>query len=757
MNVMGNIGRGRLLWKTSMSILAAVLVISMFLVETSFAFNEDKQEVDIQQYVEEMQPGWNLGNTFDAVGEDETAWGNPFVSKELIKEITAQGFKSIRIPLTFDQRMAEGPDYTIKEDFLNRITQAVDWSLEEGLYVMINVHHDSWIWLESGMYEEYDESFTRFQEIWQQLSAHFKDYPLELMFESINEPRFWGTEEEKRGFLYDLNTSFYDIVRESGGHNDRRPLVLPTLDSSPDHIEELEHLYETIIELDDPYLISTVHFYGFWPFSVNVAGYTHFDNEVKNHIMETFDRVADKFTANGIPVVLGEYGLLGFDTHTGVVQQGEKLKFFEFMIHYAQEKEIIHMLWDNGQHFGRTTFEWADQELYDMMRASWESRSATAEANFLYLHSGEDIEDRSLELNLNGNEFVSLLLEGQPLIEGEDYVLDGQQLIVKANLLEELTSADSLGENALLTATFNQGADWYIKVIVYDTPVLENSEGNTSDYVIPTQFNGDALQTMEAIYPDGSAAGPHDWTTFKEFGYAFSPDYEKNEISFPYGRFFDELNDGDVNLTFYFWSGETLSYQLTKNGDEIVGIFVSEDEKTPPETEEENPVPDLEEENDSVEEDQKEEQIKELQQKVKELQEQISSLLSQIESLDETAEISEIKRKLEEFQRFLEEELNSLEFAQALNQIQEMESELNRLKTIIEEWQKEKEKEEEISSTNNNEEEGSSGGGAVDKKGGDILPNTATNVFNYLLLGGLLFILGAALTVYLKRRQSFEM
>ncbi|MFC9065416.1 MULTISPECIES: hypothetical protein [Streptomyces] len=24
-----------------------------------------------------MQPGWNLGNTLDATGPDETSWGNP--------------------------------------------------------------------------------------------------------------------------------------------------------------------------------------------------------------------------------------------------------------------------------------------------------------------------------------------------------------------------------------------------------------------------------------------------------------------------------------------------------------------------------------------------------------------------------------------------------------------------------------------------------------------------------------------------------
>ena len=32
--------------------------------------------------------------------------------------------------------------------------------------------------------------------------------------------------------------------------------------------------------LNDSNLIATVHFYGFWPFSVNIAGYTRFDAEL---------------------------------------------------------------------------------------------------------------------------------------------------------------------------------------------------------------------------------------------------------------------------------------------------------------------------------------------------------------------------------------------------------------------------------------------------------------------------------------------
>jgi len=549
---------------------AVILLIVLLLPSISFAADENT-DFDIQKYVNNMQPGWNLGNTFDAVGTDETAWGNPRVTREFIEQIAAQGYKSIRIPVTFDGRMGEGPGYAIDAKFLSGVDQVVKWSLEEDLYVMINIHHDSWIWLAEGMEASHEETLARYNSIWTQLAERFKDYSIELMFESINEPQFWDSKSENyEGYLKELNTSFYQIVRESGGNNDSRPLVLPTLNTGSEP-EKLDALYDTIIGLNDPNLISTVHYYGFWPFSVNIAGNTRFEDVAKNDIIETFNRVHDKFVANGIPVIIGEYGLLGFDTDINAIQEGEKLKFFEYMTYYAKEKQLTHMLWDNGQHFGRKSFKWSNQDLYNMMKASWETRSAIGESDFIYLEKDVEIQDMEINLDLNGNQLESLNWNDEELTYGQDYELNGNVLIIKESLLAELTSSGELGENAVVTAKFNKGVDWFIKVITYDKPSLQNTEGTTSDFAIPTLFNGDNLATMEAVYKNGDFAGPQNWTSYKEFAYTFSPSYDKNEIILK-EAFFNELNDGEVKLTFHFWSGEVLTYTIRKDGDNIVGI-----------------------------------------------------------------------------------------------------------------------------------------------------------------------------------------
>lgn len=117
------------------------------------------------------------------------------------------------------------------------------------------------------MEEKHDETLARYNAAWTQIADRFKDKSDKLMFESINEPRFTdggSTDEAKmEQMLTELNNSFYQIVRKSGGKNDLRPLVLPSLESSPTQTR-MDHLYKTITALNDPNIIATVHFYGFY-------------------------------------------------------------------------------------------------------------------------------------------------------------------------------------------------------------------------------------------------------------------------------------------------------------------------------------------------------------------------------------------------------------------------------------------------------------------------------------------------------------
>ncbi|MGM0879795.1 MAG: cellulase family glycosylhydrolase [Bacillota bacterium] len=537
------------------------LLISLFSFTTSAS-----AATPMQNYVSAMQPGWNLGNSLDATG-DETSWGNPAITQALIQQIAAQGYKSIRIPVTWNHRMGAAPDYTIDPVFMARVQQVVDWSLDAGLYVMINLHHDSWLWLNT-MGTNHDEMLAKYNAAWTQIANHFKNHSNKLMFESINEPTFNVDTATQLTLLNEINTSFFNIVRSSGGGNAVRPLVLPTIWTNASQ-EYLDSLNSTMASLNDTNLIATVHYYGYWPFSVNIAGETQFDDTSITDITSSFDRLYNTFVANGIPVVIGEYGLLGFDSGVGGIEHGEMLKYFEYVTQYAKSKSITHMLWDNGQHFNRSTFQWNDPELYNIIKASLTSRSSTAATDQIFIKQGASVTDASIALNLNGNSFVSLKNGNSTLRSGRDYTLSGSTLTVKASYLSKLTTGGT-GEKAVLTAQFSAGANWSIHVLYYNTPVLQNASGTTSGFVIPTAFNGDRLATMEAVYAAGGNAGPQNWTSFKEFSYTFSPSYTNNQITLKQ-NFFNEVNDGVVNLKFHFWSGAVINYTITKSGTSVVG------------------------------------------------------------------------------------------------------------------------------------------------------------------------------------------
>ncbi|WP_454192742.1 cellulase family glycosylhydrolase [Paenibacillus sp. Marseille-Q7038] len=565
-------------WKSTLTLsLAFALVFSLFSSTFSSAQAEAAKgnKSKLQSYVNDMQPGWNLGNSLDAVGADETAWGNPRITKELIQNIADEGYKSIRIPVTWDSHIGTAPDYTVEPAYLNRVQEVVQWALDEGLYVMINVHHDSWVWI-SHMEKKHDEVLARYNAIWTQIADHFKNQSTKVMFESVNEPRFTDggtTDEEKQlDMLEELNLSFHKIVRGSGGINATRPLVISTLEASPSQ-ERMDELYHTITTLNDDNIIATVHYYGFWPFSVNIAGYTRFEEDTKNDINQTFDNVYNTFVAKGIPVIVGEYGLLGFDQSTNTIEQGEKLKFFEYLTHVLKEKNITHMLWDNGQHFSRTEFKWSDQDLFDIMKAGLKTRSATAETDLIFVRKGVTGQDQQIQMNLNGNRLTKLSVNGKNLKKGKEYILSGEKLTIKATKLAELTASGEYGENAVITAEFNKGTDWKFRVITSSKPELQKAQGTTNNFAIPVQFNGDLLATMEAVYTDGSNAGPQNWTSFKEFEYTFSPSYEDGKITLK-PNFFNEVKDGEVILKFHFWSGEVISYKLQKSGTTITGTVM---------------------------------------------------------------------------------------------------------------------------------------------------------------------------------------
>ena len=153
-----------------------------------------------KEAVKNMGVGWNLGNTLDAndatkswnsTAEHETCWGQPVTKPELIKMMKEAGFGAIRVPVTWYQEI--DADGKINEAWMNRVKEVVDYVIREGLYCIINVHHDtgadgstfkSWIKADEA---NYTQNRAKFENIWKQIAQTFKDYDQHLLFEGYNE------------------------------------------------------------------------------------------------------------------------------------------------------------------------------------------------------------------------------------------------------------------------------------------------------------------------------------------------------------------------------------------------------------------------------------------------------------------------------------------------------------------------------------------------------------------------------------------
>ena len=518
-----------------------------------------------------MQPSWNLGNTLDAI-PNEDSWGNGQTTKATFDTVAAAGFRSVRIPVTWSGHQSETAPYTIDATYMARVKQLVDWALADGLYVVLNVHHDNWMWVEK-ITSDHDNVMARFNSTWSQISTVFRDEPRTLVFESLNEPSFANaTQAQKFQYLRELQTSFHSVVRASGGGNASRLLSLTTPAGTPDPAF-MEDLYTTITALNDSQLIAQVHFYSWYPFSVNVAGGTLYDTAAQKFLEDTFASIRDTFVARGIPVYIGEYGLLEYPNffHPSRVERGEALKYYEHVGYRARTYGITTALWDPFGYLNRDTLQWRDPALFAVIKSSWTTRSGSTSFDKVFVPKSSPVTAKSLTLNLNGTSFRGLWQGGTKLAAGRDYTVSGSQLTFTAKALTRLVGTRAYGVNATLQARFSRGLPWNIDIVTNDAPTVSDATGTTDSFTVPTQYRGNDLATMHATYADGTNAGPTDWTPYQEFNRAFSPDYPNGTIILT-TEFLNTLRDGDTaTLVFHFYSGATVTYHVTKSGSSVTG------------------------------------------------------------------------------------------------------------------------------------------------------------------------------------------
>lgn len=327
----------------------------------------------------DMYPGWNLGNTLEAAGEGlgaETAWQGTQTTQAIIDYVKAQGFKSVRIPCSWNLHSTDG---RIDAAWMARVKEVVDYCIDAGLYVVLNDHWDGgWIEVEgfsksSDRYVAVDEETiaakaAQLKNIWTQIATAFKNYDEHLLFAGLNEPfqnytLFNTRHKELTPILNRYNQAFVDAVRATGGNHARRTLVVQGPATSTSSAVDPDMGFVMPEDTEEGYMMAEVHYYDpwdfcgqedggsatwFWGAGNHVSGSSHNATWGEEQWMQTqMNSLKTTFVDRGYPVIIGEYGAQWRSLTANQSEHDASVKaFFRNVNQLAVSNGIVAFAWD---------------------------------------------------------------------------------------------------------------------------------------------------------------------------------------------------------------------------------------------------------------------------------------------------------------------------------------------------------------------------------------------------------------------------
>lgn len=348
-------------------------------------FNSSMSAIDL---VKQMKVGLGLGGSLDigvvfagwsdgrddlnyirSLGtETETCWNVPYTTKEIINFPKSQGYSSIRIPITWYNHIIDN-NYTIDPEWMARVKEIVDWSIEAGYYVIINSHHDveenictplkrTNGYVVNSNAADIAESKRFLRAIWTQISAAFNgSYDEHLIFEVMNEPRNIDHEHQWQPgvklswmdssnckecianykTLNELNQLCLDTIRASSGNNANRFVMIPSMCAGIE--TALSNYFELPRDSANNKLIVSVHDYGLG--GVIEFASKSFTQEIKQNLANSYLQLNKKFVKKGIPVVVGEISAFRV-----LISKSERIKWISYFSKLTSDYGMAIMYWD---------------------------------------------------------------------------------------------------------------------------------------------------------------------------------------------------------------------------------------------------------------------------------------------------------------------------------------------------------------------------------------------------------------------------
>lgn len=238
----------------------------------------------------------NIGNALEA--PRDIPW-DVEMKTEYIEHIKTVGFDAVRIPIRFSDYLNE--EGILEEEFMGKVDYFVNYALDSGLKVILDMHHFEEIMEEPENYKD------EFLSLWRQIGERYKDYSENLIFELLNEPKINLGGELWNEYL----AQGISAIRET---NKTRKIIV-----GGDNYNSISGLENLKIPKDDN-VIFTFHYYdpNDFAFQGNIyhEGYEDLEGIEWNGTEEEIEKIEQDFSKvktwadkHGLQVYLGEFGI----------------------------------------------------------------------------------------------------------------------------------------------------------------------------------------------------------------------------------------------------------------------------------------------------------------------------------------------------------------------------------------------------------------------------------------------------------------
>lgn len=479
---------------------------------TDVAPDKTGMTLTAQEWDKNVVAGWNLGNSLESSG-GETGWGNPATTQAIISFVKSQGFNAIRIPVRWTEQLADETNMVVKEAWLNRVKEIVDWCLAEDMYVIINTHHEAWL-DRNPFYAQQRENNRKLAALWKCIATFFRDYDQRLAFAGTNETialvngqENWGTPTaEWQAVQNSYNQTFINAVRATGGKNYYRHLVVQTyacsgwsgLSGFIIPTDEVEGRLSVEFHDYDPYDYAGGATYYYWGKKYKDMG-KKTPNDDETAMKNYFDRIVNTWWKKGLGIVMGEYGATCHYTSNDKETQMENLQYYyQCIVNAARERGFAAFAWDNNA-FGNGT------EKFGIFRRTGGNMSVGNTYALKGICEGAGMDFKEPENPNEGNDPAegTLFWEGNSLMDWGD----GLQLAVPASEFE------SQGKDVRLILQFTLDYTDYNMIQLF----YGDWKANPSFIINGTTYEKEYIPSN--LYPVGNGDGCTSTLTFEEAVY----------------------------------------------------------------------------------------------------------------------------------------------------------------------------------------------------------------------------------------------